>query len=159
MRRTLLLFAVIGLLAAGCGGSASTDTLGTSGTVGATVNTGAAAQSLRSIAARAQAVITTKIQQLATTTSSADVAARLGEARTQIEDLAQQTENVETDDANLAQARDRLHDALDALADQIGDAQSSVQSGDTQQAIQDLLSSSVVTDLRQAIQGVMNQSG
>jgi len=155
----MLLLALAGLLLAGCGGSASTDTLGTSGTVGATVNTSAAAQSLQDIAARAQAVVTAQLQQLATTTSSADVSAGLGDARSQIEDLADQTENVETDNESLAHARDRLHDALHALADQIGEAQSSVESGDMQQAIQGLLSSSTVTDLRQAIQDVTNQTG
>src|SRR4051795_4609800 len=156
MRRMLLL-ACAGLcvLAAGCGGSASTDTAGNA-TV--SVSTTGASSALKEVATQAQAVVTTKIQQLATSTprggarraravsppktqqpapstSSDDVAAQLGDTQTQLEDLAARAANVQTDNENLAAARDQLHDALQALADQVGDAKTSVENGDLQQAV------------------------
>jgi len=154
----MLLLACAGLcvLAAGCGGSASTDTAGNA-TV--SVSTTGASSALKEVATQAQAVVTTKIQQLATSTSSDDVAAQLGDTQTQLEDLAARAANVQTDNENLAAARDQLHDALQALADQVGDAKTSVENGDLQQAVQDLLTSSAVTDLRQAVQSVTAQSG
>lgn len=156
--RRMLLFACAGLcvLAVGCGGSASTDTAGNA-TV--SVSTTGAGSALQQIATQAQAIVTTKIGQLATSTSSEDVAAQLGDAQAQLESLADRTENVQTDNENMAAARDQLHDALHALADQVGEAKDSVENGDAQQALQDLLSSSAVSDLRQAAQSVTAQSG
>ena len=152
----LLVCAGLCALAAGCGGSASTDT---AGNATLSVSTTGASATLHQIATQAQAVVTTKIQQLATSTSSSDVAARLGEAQTQLESLATRTASVQTDNENAAAARDRLHDALQALADQVGQAQTNVENGDAQQALQDLLSSPAVADLRQAVQSAMAQSG
>src|SRR3954468_19833975 len=157
MRRMLFLASVaLCAVTAGCGGSASTDTARNATVSGSTTG---ASSALQQIATQAQAVVTTKVQQLATSTSSDDVAAQLGDAQTQLEDLATRTENIETDNENLATARDKLHDALQALADQIGQSKESVENGDAQQALQDLLSSSAVADLRSAAQSVMAQSG
>jgi hypothetical protein len=152
----LLACVTLSALAAGCGGSASTDTAGNA-TV--SVSTTGASSTLQQIATQAQAVVATKIQALATSTSSDDVAAQLGDAQTQLEDLATRTESVQTDNENAAAARDQLHDALHDLADQVGQAQTSVENGDAQQALQDLLSSPAVADLRQAVQSAMSQSG
>jgi len=136
---------------AGCGGSASNE----SGTVGGSVNSAAAQQELRQIATQAQALIASQVAQ----TSTADAAARLGEAQTKIESLATQLDDVQTDNPDLAQARDKLHDGLHALANQVGQLQQSVESGNIQQAIEQLSSSTAVTEVQQAIQDVMNQSG
>lgn len=161
MRIVLSMVAALSLavFGAACGGSAGGDTLSSTGTVGATVDTTAAAQQLQDMANQAQAIVTTKLQQLSTSTSSSDVSARMEEARTQLEQLAQRVEEVDTNDEAQAQARDQLHDALHELADQVGDAREKVESGNAQEAFSDLMSSSAVTDLRQAIQNLQAQSG
>jgi predicted nuclease with TOPRIM domain len=161
MRTVLSTLAALSLLAlaAACGGSAGGDTLGSTGTVGVTVNTTAASQQLQDMASQAQAIVTTKLQQLSTSTSSSDVSARLEEAHTQLEDLAQRVEEVDTNDENQAEARDRLHDALHELSDQVEGARENVESGNAQEAFNNLMSSSAVTDLRQAIQSIQAQSG
>jgi hypothetical protein len=154
----MLLLACAGLcaLAAGCGGSAGTDT---SGNATVSVSTGDASTTLQQIATRAQTIVTTQIQGLATSTSTDDAAAKLSEAQTQLEQLASQIDNVETDNETLTQARDRLHDALHELADQVGEWETSVSQGDLQQAVQQVASSQALADLRAAIQDVQAQAG
>ena len=157
MRRLLLLScAALCALAAGCGGSASTDT---SGSVTLSTSTGDAAATLQQIATQAQSVVSTQIQALATSTSTEDAAAKLTEAKTQLDGLASQLDGVQTDDENLTQARDRLHDALHDLADQVGEWQTSVSQGDVQQTLQQVSSSQALADLRAAIQDVQSQAG
>jgi DNA repair exonuclease SbcCD ATPase subunit len=154
----MLLLACAGLcaLVAGCGGSASTDTSGNA-TVG--VSTGDAAATLDQIATQAQTIVSTQIQAIASSTSTDEAAAKLMQARSQLDQLATQIDTVETDNESLAQARDRLHDALHELADQVGDWQTSVGEGDLQKAIQQVSSSQALADLRAAIQSVQAQAG
>jgi predicted nuclease with TOPRIM domain len=157
MRGIALVFVVLtSAVAAGCGGSASTDT-GVNATL--SVSTTDANEALTQIASQAETVISEQVQGITSSTSKEDVTARLGEAQTQLESLADQLDNMETDDETLAAARDRLHDALHGLADQAGDLQESVASGDIQGAMQQLQSSDALAELQQAIQDIRAQSG
>jgi chromosome segregation ATPase len=153
--RLLIVFACA--LLAGCGGSASTNTLGTSATL--SVDTTAAAQNLQQIATQAQTLISSQLQQISTSTSSADASARLAEAQTKVESLATQLDDVQTDNPNLARARDELHDALHSLAGQLGQLKQSVESGNLQQAVQQLSSSTALADVQQAVQDLQSQAG
>jgi chromosome segregation ATPase len=156
MQKMLLLAcAAFCALAAGCGGSAGTDT---SGNATLSVSTTGASAELQQIATEAQTVVTAKIQSMATLTSTDDAAAKLGEAKTQLDQLATRLDNVQTDNATLAQARVSLHDALHELADQVGQWQTSVSNGDLQQAMQQVSSSQALSDLRAAIQDVRTQA-
>lgn len=133
----------------------STDT-GVNATL--SVSTTDASEALTQIASQAETVISEQVQGITSSTSKEDVTARLGEAQTQFESLAEQLDNMETGDETLA-ARDRLRDALQGLADQTGDLQESVASGDIQGAMQQLQSSDALAEVQQAIQDIRAQSG
>jgi predicted nuclease with TOPRIM domain len=145
---------VLAFLAAACGTSSSTDTLGSAS---ATVDTAAAGQKLQQIATEVQTLVSDQLQQ--GVSSSSDLTARLDQAQAQLDELAQSAENVETENADLAEARDNLHDALHALSDEVAQLQADVESGNAEQAIQQLMSSQALSDLRAAIQDVKSQSG
>ena len=156
MRRTLLLLICACAVATGCGGSASTDT-DADATV--SISTAGASATLAQIADQAETVISDQREAITSSTSKEDVSARLGEAQAQVESLAEQLDAVQTDDEVLAAARDRLHEGLHALADQTGELQQSVESGDIEGAIQQLQSSDAITEIRQAIEEIRAQSG